>query len=401
MKIAYLINEYPMASQTFIRREIAALEQHGLEVSRFALREGGDELVDAADLRELSLTRYTNERGVVGLVCALVLSLVKNPMRFIATLHMSIKLMGCSDRSMLHHLAYLAEACVLQKWLRQKKIQHVHVHFATNSAEVALLSYLLGGPAYSFMVHGPIDFDRAIGLSLDLKAQHAAFITTISDYAKSQIFRWIEFDNWHKVHIVRCGLDGSYFEDTICSLPEERCLVSIGRLCEQKGQMILIDAAAKLLEELEDFQLTIIGDGEFRSTLEEAIEAKGLTRYVRLVGWLDNVAVKNQIQQSRGLVMASFAEGLPVVIIESLALRRPVISTWIAGVPELVSHGESGWLVPPGNSDQLATAMKELLMSPVELLEEMAQRGQSLARANHSVSTEAEKLRELILSVPR
>ena len=252
-----------------------------------------------------------------------------------------------------------------------------------------MFAHALGGPRYSFMVHGPEEFDRADGLVLDEKIRRAAFVATISSYARSQIFRWCSVDDWAKVKIVRCGLDPELLDQPLEQPPANRRLVNVGRLCEQKGQLLLIEAAARLAQQGIDFELVLVGDGDMRPLIEASIAGYQLEDRVKLVGWITNAGVQDLLRESRGLVLASFAEGLPVVIMESLAVGRPVIATWIAGIPELVRDGVNGWLIPPGNVESLATAMTEMLSAPTEKLARMGMHGHGAVRKFHDVSREA------------
>ena len=392
MRIAYLVNQYPMASLTFIRREIAALESMGHHVARFALQRWVDTLVDDADITEADKTRYVKELGIFRLGVALLWCAIRVPGVFLRTLKLSVQVAARSDRSQLYHLAYLAEACVLRDWLLADGVEHLHVHFATNSTTVAMLAHELGGPGYSFMVHGPGDFDRAVGLALDEKVHRADFVTTISNFARSQILRWCHTQDWAKVKIVRCGLDSDFVGREVAPPCEAPRLVSIGRLSEQKGQLLLVEAAARLAEQGHDFELILIGDGEMRDAIEAAIRHHHLEDKVKLFGWATNAEVIEQLNSSRGLVLASFAEGLPVVIMEALALGRPVVTTWIAGIPELVRPGINGWLVAPGDVDSLTAAMQQLLAAPLETLATMGSNGQEAVARMHDVRQEAQTL---------
>ncbi len=170
---------------------------------------------------------------------------------------------------------------------------------------------------------------------------------------------------------MHCGLDGDFFETPHSPPSQAPRLINIGRLSEQKGQLTLVEAAARLRAQGRAFEIILIGGGPLREPIEERIRQLGLCDSVKLVGWRTGAEVKQELLDSRGLVLPSFAEGLPVVIMESLALGRPVISTYIAGIPELVSPGENGWLVPAGDVEELAAAMTKMLDAPIDELERM------------------------------
>jgi len=394
--IAYLINQYPMASQTFIRREIAAMEADGSPVRRYAIRGWDTPLVDDADRFEAEKTRRILDGGSGPLLAAFLKAALRSPRRFGRALAAALRLGRKSERGLIIHLVYLAEACVLCDWTQRDRIDHLHVHFGTNSTAVAMLCRLLGGPPYSFTVHGPEEFDRPLALSLPEKIRHAAFVVCICSFGRSQLWRWADFADWPKVHVVHCGLDQSYLATAPSPPPSAARLINIGRLSEQKGQLVLVEAAARLRSQGREFEIVIIGGGPFKQAIEERIRKLNLGAHVKLAGWLSGPQVQEQLLNSRGLVLPSFAEGLPVVIMESLAVGRPVISTYVAGIPELVQPGETGWLVPAGDVDQLAAAMAAMLDAPIEELERMGRNGVQRVARDHNVAIEAGKLRELI-----
>jgi colanic acid/amylovoran biosynthesis glycosyltransferase len=235
-----------------------------------------------------------------------------------------------------------------------------------------------------------------VALSLGEKIKHSAFAVAICSFGRSQLWRWAAFEDWKKVQVIHCGLDHRYLDAPASPPSEAPRMINIGRLVGQKGQLILVEASALLRDRGRDFEVIIIGGGTFREALEARIEELGLADHVKLVGWKTGEEVKQELLDSRGLVLPSFGEGLPVVIMEALALRRPVISTYIAGIPELVREGETGWLVPAGDVEALADAMARLIDAPLEQLEAMGEAGARAVAIEHDVRIEARKLLGLI-----
>ncbi|MGL5942412.1 MAG: glycosyltransferase family 4 protein [Waterburya sp.] len=395
MKIAYLISQYPKVSHSFIRREITALEAEGMEVVRYSIRSCASELVDEADKQELAKTQFILGVGAIALLLSLVKVAVTRPKRFLATLWLTCRIGWGQDRGLLIHLAYLAEACVLLGWAKDANISHIHAHFAFNPTTVAMLCHVLGGPTYSFTVHGPEEIDRAIILSLQEKIKRATFVAPISSYCKSQLYRWCDRAYWSKIHVVHCGLDEPFFNSQPTPIPDNSQLVCVGRLSEQKGQLVLLEAASQLAREGLDFKLILVGDGDFRPQVERAISELKLQNHVEITGWVTNSQVNQYLLNSRAMVLASFAEGLPVVMMEALALNRPVIGTYIAGIPELIEHEHSGWLVSAGAVDDLAAKMRMVLQLPVSKLEQISQIGREKVFQQHNIATEAKKLATL------
>ena len=396
MRIAYLVNRYPKISHTFIRREILALERLGAEVVRIAIHGTADELVDPTDLDEFHKTQYLMANGVAGLAGPCLRTLLGGVRRFVPALGQAVNLGAKSDRGIVRHIGYFAEACALLRIAEAQKVSHVHAHFGTNAAAISLLAKLLGGPTYSLTIHGSEEFDRPEMLSLGAKIREAEFVATISSFGRSQVYRWSTGPNeWEKIHIVRCGLEPDYFSEEVAPITDRPAIVCVGRISAEKGPSMLVRAMHLLAQRGVDAELTLAGDGPQRGEIEALVMRLSLESKVRITGWVDNDTVRQHILESRALVVPSFAEGLPVVIMEAFALGRPVISSHLAGIPELVEDGASGWLVPAGDPEQLANALQEAVTAPPTRLQAMGEVGLARTRELHNSDTEARKLHEL------
>lgn len=391
MKLCYLVNQYPKVSHSFIRREILELERRGFPVLRIALRGWDQPLVDAEDIDEQSRTRYILRRPK-GSILACFLAAWLRPQRMLRALGQTLSLARRSDKSLAKHLICLVEATVATRWVRSERVTHIHAHFGTNSAEVALLTATLAQVSYSFTVHGPEEFDHPQGLCLGFKVQHASRVMAISSYGRSQLYRWARATDWHKIVVVHCGLDALFLDEPPQASQDANTFACVGRLNEQKGQLLLLDALKIVISRGHACRLALVGDGELRSLIEQRIQQLQLGQHVSITGWVDAGEVRRQILQSRALVLPSFAEGLPVVIMEALASRRPAITTYVAGIPELVKHGENGWLVPAGDVERLAEAMIECLLCDDAKLEKMGADGRARALERHDIQTEVGKL---------
>ena len=395
MKIAYLINQYPKVSHSFIRREIIALESQGLTVKRFSIRKLSDELVDSMDIQELGKTQFILDVGIFGLLVNLFKIALFSPLKFFQALRVTVKIGYNSDRGLLRNLAYLSEACVLSFFLKREGIKHIHAHFGTNSTAVAMLVSILNEFTYSFTIHGPDEFDKSRAIALSEKIKRATFVAVISNYGKSQVYRWCNYQDWQKIHIIHCGLDEKFIQAEITPIPSENKLVCVGRLCPQKGQLLLLDAIALLKQRGINCQLTLVGDGELREEIETLAEKLDIKSQITITGWASSDEVKAKITEAKLMVMPSFAEGLPVVIMESLALGRPVVSTYVAGIPELVVEGESGWLCFAGDIESLTNKLEKALSLSTEELTRMGKIGKEKVLENHDIEKEARKLTQL------
>jgi colanic acid/amylovoran biosynthesis glycosyltransferase len=403
LRIAYLTTEYPKVSHTFIRREIVELERRGHHMLRLAIRSSNGAIADAADQEEASRTIACLSLPTMTILMSIASVKLRHPLRWLRAMEMAWRMSRVSDRGLLRHAAYLIEAATLLRICERERIGHVHVHFGTNAAAVARLMRCLSGQtlSYSMTVHGPDEFDSPRAFSLGEKVADAAFVCAISDFCSAQIRRWSEPRDWEKIQVVRCTVGTEFFDRAKPIATNSRTLLSVGRLSAQKGQLLLIEAMARLCDEGVDLKLILAGDGEMRSEIERAISAARLNDRVTITGWVDEATVREHLLASRALVQPSFAEGLPVVMMEALAMRRPVIATTIAGVPELVRAGECGWLIPAGNVDELVEAMRNAMATPVETLNQMGAAGAQRVRERHYTPTEVDKIEALLAEVAR
>lgn len=386
------MNTYPVTSATFIRREIAALEAQGVEITRFAVRAWDQALVDPEDQREAGRVRYLLAAGGLRLGLGALREAALNPRGMLRAMGGAWQLWRNAGRgAFVRHVAYLLEAVALKG--QSAGLSHLHAHFSTNTATVALLCARLGGPGYSFTAHGPDEFDDPQASSLALKIEEARFVVAITQFARTRLALAGGMEQWDKLHVVRCGVDLGVL--TPAPAPAgDAPLLCIGRLCPQKAQVLLIAAFAQVQDTHPGARLVLIGDGETRGAVETAIRDNGLAGQVELRGWADNAAVADALAEARALVLPSFAEGLPIVIMEALARARPVISTTIAGIPELVDP-ECGWLVPAGDVAALADAMRACLDARPEVLAVMGAQGRARVAQAHDLKESAAQLRAL------
>ena len=253
----------------------------------------------------------------------------------------------------------------------------------------------LGGPGYSFTVHGSEVHDDARQNRLEAKLAGARFAAVVCSYIGSQLMRRTSPGDWPKIHTVHCGLPKAAFTEAPADFPERPTFLSIGRLSGEKGHLILLEAFAAVLSEVPQARLVLAGDGPLRAVIEDRIDALDLRAAVEILGWVNSDQVRAALRAAHVLVQPSFNEGLPVVIMEAMAEHRPVISTYIGGIPELVLPGRTGWLVPAGNAAALAGAMTECAALPIGDLQALGTAGFERVRARHDVDTEATRLKAL------
>jgi len=391
-RIAYLMNSYPMISTTFIRREIEAHERRGLDIKRYTVRRWAGALVDPADIAEQQRTEYLLSGNAIGLAMSFIRECGVNPGGVLRALGPWCSLIKKARGGFIRHAAYLMQAALLRQRAKRDAIDHIHVHFSTNAAAVAMLCRIMGGPAYSFTVHGPDELTDAPLLDIPAKIGHASFVAAITHFCKSQLIRFSSIAAADKIRIVHCGLDLRDF--TATPPPDNQTFVCVGRLCPQKGQAQLPAAAAELRADFPDLKIILVGDGESRAEIEAEIARLGVAKNVVIKGWMENAAVREEVKNARAFLLPSFAEGLPVVIMEALALGRPVISTYIAGIPELVDAG-CGWIVPAGDKAGLVKVMRAALRASPEALAALGAEGRRRIEHHHDIDKEAATLAAL------
>ena len=391
LRIAYLTGEYPRATDTFIQREVAALRDQGLEVETCSIRRtGAEHHVGEEQIREAANTFHVLEaaKRPLHLISTHFKALIRHPARYFKTLSLALKTSPGGIKPTLFQLIYFAEAAVLAHRLDATGAQHLHNHIAKSSCTVAMLASELSGIPYSFTLHGPDIFFEPIHWRLDEKIKRASFVACISEFCRSQAMGFSGAEHWSKLHIIHCGVDPARYAPS----PRKRGaqLLFVGRLAAVKGLPVLFDA----LETIDhaDLSLAIVGDGPDRAALEE--QAKTLPQNIDFMGYRSQSEVASLLGETDLLVLPSFAEGVPVVLMEAMAAQVPVLATRIAGIPELVEDGISGHLVPPGDADALATALTTILQNP-EKAAQMGRAGRTKVLAEFSSQSEAARLAHL------
>jgi colanic acid/amylovoran biosynthesis glycosyltransferase len=364
MRIAYLTGEYPRATDTFIQREVAALREQGIEVFTFSVRRtGAEHIVGPEQQAEADRTFYILPPKPVNLLRAHLSLLASSPKRYLQAVKLAWKTHQEGIRGTIYQLFYFLEAGIIAHQIKNQQIQHLHNHFPDSSGTVAMLAAELGGFSFSFTMHGPYIFFEPLRWRLDEKLKRALFVCCISYFCRSQGMIFAPMEQWQRMHIVHCGVDPALFEQVAHCQVGTRLLYT-GRLAAVKGLPILLESLAVLKATHPNVLLTVVGDGPDRAQLEQMTAQLGLTENVNFVGYQSQAKVRQYMQETDVFVLPSFAEGVPVSLMEALAAGVPVVTTQIAGVSELVEDGISGYLVPPGNTALLAERIAALLANP-------------------------------------
>ena len=391
LRIAYMTGEYPRISDTFIQREIAALRKLGVHIETISIRRTEkSQHVGLEQRTEFKRTYSILPVSPVRIASAHLSFLLRSPGKWFSALLLSWKTRGLGFKALLRQFAYFIEAALVAKFIRKRKLTHLHNHFANSSGTVAMLASAMGGFSFSLTMHGAPIFFEPQQWSLDVKCQRALFVLCISHYCRSQTMIWSPQKVWRRLHIVHCGVDTAMYQQRNHSETGKK-LLFVGRLASIKGLPVLIDAIKLLVMNYPNLVLTIVGDGPDRRLLEEQTKQLGLESNIHFIGPLSQTEVANNLASTDVFVLPSFGEGVPVVLMEAMASGVPVVATQIAGIPELVEDGISGYLVPPGDQKLLADRINDLL-SNSELRQQMGQSGREKVKEEFNSLIEANRI---------
>jgi len=377
LRLAYLVSQYPTISHTFILREIRKLRALGCDIQVVSVRAPDRDVTQLTpdEREEYQRTLVIFAAGMTAIVGAHLKTILRRPVAYFAGLLYAIRLAKWDLREMFLNVMYFGEAVVAGSWIWARGLTHVHSHF---SSTLELFVARVFPITYSATIHGSGEFDDVVGFYMAEKVARAAFLIGISQYGRSQMMRASDPQHWHKLEVVPLGVEPSVFLPRAQRENSERFeIVCVGSLVPAKGYHILLAAAARLLQQGRTaWRLRLVGEGRARASLENTIRELGLEDYVRLEGACNQERVREIYRESDLFVLTSFAEGVPVVLMEAMAMEIPCLATWITGVPELIRHGVDGWLVPPGDAEPVAEALSYLMDQPA-LRESMGKSGRA------------------------
>jgi colanic acid/amylovoran biosynthesis glycosyltransferase len=373
-RVCYMMNRYPSVSHTFIQREIDAVRAAGVEVVPVALvRAAATDVLSEADRRAREETATIRPVSVPLLWRAVVVSLLRYPGAFVATLFQGVRAARTDVRDGLWSVFYFVEALILWHHCQRNRVRHIHAHFASAPSDLAWLAASFGNRvrddgeppwSWSMTVHGWHEFVAERKHSLGAKAAAADFVICISEYTRSQLMRQVDPTVWPRLHVRHCGIDPDMFSPAKPGAAMPGSVLCVGRLDAEKGHLVLVDALAALRSRGLDATAVFVGDGPLRPVIEERIGALGLGHAVHLAGAIGQDEITDYYRRASAFCLPTFIEGLPVVLMEAMACGLPVVTTPVNGIPELVQDGVTGLLVAPGRPDLLADALQRLLVDP-------------------------------------
>ena len=291
-------------------------------------------------------------------------TLARHPLGYARGILYAWRLSHGAPKLIVMYTAYFVEAVVAGEHFEQQGVRDIHTHF---SSTVLLLLARIFRVRYSLTAHGSGEFLDVVGFHLAAKVAGATFVATISRYGMSQVMNASDSAHWGKIVMLPLGVDVEAFR---LRRPRQRApgrpfrLVSVGRMVAAKGYPILIEAIAQLRSRGRAVTLTLVGDGDQREAVERSITLQGLRKWVSLAGACNHEQIVDYYERSDAFVLSSFLEGVPVVLMEAMAMELPCIATWITGVPEIIERDREGLLVPPASASAIVEAVERLIDDP-------------------------------------
>jgi glycosyltransferase involved in cell wall biosynthesis len=393
-RLAYLVSRYPAFSHTFILNEVLRLKALGFQIRVASINDPDRPPSDftADEAGEARLTYYVKADGPKGALLALGSALVRRPVGTLKGLIFALRLGGADLGKIAFGLFYFIEALMIGRWMRRERLEHLHVHFATPASTVGLIAKQIFPIGFSFMVHGPDEFYDAPGYRLSEKIEGADFVLTIGTYARSQLMKLSPPSSWHKFDVCPLGVDPQRFQPVeLREQPDPPEVICVGRLVPAKGQHILVQAIGKLRDAGTEVRLRLVGDGPDRPSLERQVAELDLGDRVIFEGAVNLDRVQALYRGADIFALASFAEGIPIVLMEAMAMEIPCVTTRITGIPELIRDGIDGILVAPSDDDELADAIARLARD-AGLRRQLGQAGRARVLDKYDLGRNTERL---------
>ncbi len=396
-RIAYLLSQYPAISHTFFLNEVLALRARGFVIETASVNSihppsGG---FPAAEIQEAGRTFYIKATPKSAIVGILIKTIFTRPGAILRGLAAALRLRPLDIPGTGYVLFYLLEAILLGNWMRRKGCGHLHIHFGGSVATVGMLTSIAWEIPCSLTIHGPEEFYDVGASFLEQKLRQATFVTCISHFCRSQLLKISPVAAWPKFHICRLGVQTEVFVPTRAHTsgaePDLLHIVNVGRLHPAKGQMILLNSFRELHRRGLPVRLSIVGDGDGREALHDFIYRNELEGSVTLHGALSHPATRELLGTADLFVLPSFAEGVPVALMEAMSMEIACISTYVAGIPELIDSPDEGILVAPSSVQALTDAMA-LLLTDYARRRMIARAGRSKVLSTYDLSANIQHL---------
>lgn len=361
LRLAYLVSQYPAVNHTFILREIRHLRALGVDVDVFSIQDGDrpPEAMTADEREEMRRTSYVKSIGAARAATAHLATMVSRPRKYFAGFLYALRLGNLDLPKTLRRFLYFIESVIVGREMMRRNLRHAHLHF---SSTVGLILERIFPVTISITIHGPDEFTDPIGFHLSEKVAAASFLCVISNYAKSQLMRVSESSEWEKFEVVPLGIDPDMFRARQADeAPDPFRIICVGRVAPVKAHTVLVAAISRIVSRGKNVQLRIVGDGPSRKSLEADIRRLGVEQNVQLMGAQNHDRVLELYREADAFALPSFAEGVPVVLMEAMAMEIPCVATRIMGIPELIRDRIDGLLVDPADELALSDALETLM----------------------------------------
>jgi len=392
IRMAYLVSRYPAISHTFILREIRTLRGMEFDIQVASINVPDRDTSDLTrEEQEEEADTYYVKADRMGAVFAIFYTLFTTPIGYFRGLWYALTLGGMDLKKIIYNFFYFVEAVMVGQWMRSYDVTHLHVHFASQAATVAWMTHKIFSITYSITVHGPDEFYNTEKFYLREKILDARFVCCISHFARSQLMMLSPFSEWDKIEISPLGVNPDVFKPrTFRTYPDVFEILCVGRLVSAKGQYILVQAVGRLLSQGRKVRLRYVGDGPDRAMLEEVVHKRALKEHILFEGAVNQDRILEFYEQADVFALASFAEGVPVVLMEAMVMEIPCVTTHITGIPELIEKGQ-GLLVPPSDADALANAIA-VLIANADLRREMGKKAREKVLNSYELQRNTQRL---------
>jgi colanic acid/amylovoran biosynthesis glycosyltransferase len=392
--LAYLTSQYPMLSMIFVQREVLQLREMGFRVDVASINapDRAPEKMTAEEASEAARAYHLKTHGLPGAIQAHAKTALTKFTSYCRGLRLVMRLGGLDMNQLLLNFMYFSEGLMVGQWMQRMQQRHLHVHLGSQAATVGLYVKEVFGVGFSITVHGPDEFYDAKGQYLAEKVAAADFICCISFFARSQLMKLSPYAQWKKLVVSRLGVDPSVFAPRVRRAPQDVFeVLCVGRLTSAKGQHLLIDAMEQLARQGRRVRLRLVGPGQDEASLREHAAQTGIADLVVLEGGVNQDHIHKLYEAADVFCIASFAEGIPIVLMEAMAMEIPCVTTHITGIPELIRNGIDGMLVAPSDVDGLSGAIARLMDDP-DLRERIGKNGRTRVLAQYDLRRSVEIL---------
>jgi colanic acid/amylovoran biosynthesis glycosyltransferase len=372
VRMGYLLSQYPAISHTFFLHEVLGLRARGMHLETASINrpDRPAKSLPPVEAAEAKRTHYLKDGRRKRALHNLLLVVLRRPDVVVRGLLAVLSMQGLKLRERGYWLFYLAEALLVGRWMKLRKLDHLHVHFGGAVASVGMLTSLAWKIPYSLTIHGPEELLNAQSYHLKEKVDQAKFVFCISDFCRSQLCALMPASDWDKFTVIRLGVDPLVLTppsrpSSMSRRGETLRLMCTGRMVAAKGHHVLLEAIKLLHERQVSIDVTLVGGGPELEKLRQYVIANQLSESVTFMGALSHPETLALLRRADLFALASFAEGIPVALMEAMSLGLPCVSTYIAGIPELIRSGIDGMLVPPANAVALANALEIVIGDPI------------------------------------